>query len=84
MVLAESHIDETYLCKQQVLKTLVKVKAGGTGGGREREGGMTNERPGTDHVISGQMRGLKKLHPMAQTSRHPDIKMDRRTERLYD
>ena len=24
---------------------------------------------GTDHVISGPMRGLKKLHPMAQTDR---------------
>ena len=23
-------------------------------------GGLTNERPGTDHVISGPMRGLKK------------------------
>ena len=33
---------------------------------------MTNDRPGTDHVISGLMRGLKKLHPMAQTDRHPD------------
>ena len=27
---------------------------------------------GTDHVISGQMRGLKKLHPMAETHRHTD------------
>ena len=37
-----------------------------------REGGRTNERPGTDHVISGPMRGLeKKPHPMAQTDRHP-------------
>ena len=27
------------------------------GGGRG--GGLTNERPGTDHVISGPMRGLK-------------------------
>ena len=25
---------------------------------------------GTDHVISGPIRGLKKLHPMAQTDRH--------------
>ena len=25
-----------------------------------REGGRTNERPGTDHVISGPMRGLEK------------------------
>ena len=31
-----------------------------------------NERPGTDHVISGPIRGLKKLHPMAQTDTHPD------------
>ena len=26
----------------------------------------------TDHVISGQMRGLKKLNPMAQTNRQTD------------
>ena len=26
----------------------------------EGEGGLTNERPGTDHVISGPMRGLGK------------------------
>ena len=25
----------------------------------------TNERPGTDHVTSGPMKGLKKMHPMA-------------------
>ena len=36
LVLAVSHIDKTYLCNQQVLKTLVNVKAGGTEGGRER------------------------------------------------
>ena len=35
--------------------------------------GLTNERPGPDHVISGPMKGLeKKLHPMAQTSQHGD------------
>ena len=27
---------------------------------------------GTDHVISGPMRGLKKLHLMAQTTRETD------------
>ena len=32
----------------------------------------TNERPGTDHVISGPIRGLKKLHPMAQNHRQTD------------
>ena len=26
-------------------------------------GGRTNERPGTDHVTLGQMRGLKKTAP---------------------
>ena len=31
-------------------------------------GGLTNERPGTDHVISGSMRGLNR-----QTDKHPDI-----------
>ena len=40
-------------------------------------GGMTDERPKTDHVISGSMRGVKKLHPMAQTSRHPGIQIYR-------
>ena len=32
------------------------VKSGKTGKGA----GLTNERPGTDHVILGPMRGLKK------------------------
>ena len=32
--------------------------------------------PGTDHGISGPIRGLKKLHPMAQTDRHTDIQTD--------
>ena len=48
-----------------------------------REGGRTNERPGTDHVISGPMRGLGKNCTDGadrQTDRHPD----RRTWRLYD
>ena len=36
-------------------------------------GGGTNERPGTDHVTSGPMRGLgKKLHPMAQNQSTTD------------
>ena len=36
-------------------------------------GGRTNERPGTDHAISGLMRGLgNKLHPMALTDRQTD------------
>ena len=39
------------------------------GGGEE---GRTIERLRTDHVISGPMRGLKKLHPLAQTSRRGD------------
>ena len=37
------------------------------------EGGSTNERPGTDHVISGPMRGLKKTAPMAQTETQTDM-----------
>ena len=36
-------------------------------------GPMTNERPGTDHVTSGKIRGLKKLHPMAQTDKQTDM-----------
>ena len=34
----------------------------------------------TDNAISRPMRGLKKLHPMAQTSRHPDGHGDYMTE----
>ena len=45
-----------------------------------REGERTNEKPGTDHVISGPMRGLEKLHLMAQADRQTD----KRTWRLYD
>ena len=37
---------------------------------------------GTDHVISGQMRGLKKMHPMAQTNRQTDTQTDIATLRL--
>ena len=32
---------------------------GSRGGGGLRGGGLTNEGPGTDHVIKGPMRGLK-------------------------
>ena len=45
---------------------------------------MTNEGSGTDHVISGPMRGLKKMHPMAQTNKltntHTDGHRDYMTE----
>ena len=39
-----------------------------------REGGKTNERPGTDLVISGPMRGLEKncTHWRKQTDRQTD------------
>ena len=41
------------------------------------EGGRTNEMPGTDHVISGPMRGLEqKLHPMTQTNRQTEPQTD--------
>ena len=39
--------------------------------------GLTNERPGNDHVISGQMRGLKILPLMAQTNRQTHTQTDR-------
>ena len=35
-------------------------------------GALTKKGPGTDHVISGPMRGLKKLQQMAQTDTHTD------------
>ena len=48
----------------------------------------TNERPGTDHVTSGPIKGLgKKLHPMAQTNRqthrHPGGHGDSMTETAH-
>ena len=44
---------------------------GGPGG----VGGLTNERPGTDHVISGPMRGLEKncIRWLKHTNRQTDI-----------
>ena len=38
--------------------------------------GRTNERPGTDHVISGPMRGLKKTAPDGA-----DRKINKQTDR---
>ena len=35
---------------------------------------------GTDHVIVGPMRGLKKMHPMAQTNRQTSGHRDSMTE----
>ena len=38
------------------------------------EGGSTNERPGSDHVTSGPMRGLKKIDmKQGQTDRKKNI-----------
>ena len=37
----------------------------------------TNDGPGTDHVTSGIMTGLKKLLPMAQTDRHKHTQTDK-------
>ena len=45
--------------------------------------GVKKERPGTDHVISGPMRGIKQLHPMAQTDRQRDKHGNSVTNRLY-
>ena len=41
---------------------------------------LTNERPGTDHGLSGTIRGLKKLHPMVQTNRQTRGHRDSTTE----
>ena len=53
------------------------LRGGGRGGWRGGQGGWrkegrTNERPRTNHVIWGPMRGLggKKMHLMAQTDRY--------------
>ena len=45
---------------------------------------MTNERTGTDHVISGLMRGLKKLHPMVQTERQTELQADRHCDSMTE
>ena len=51
----------------------------GAGGGREQ--GRTDEMPGTDHVISGPIRSLKKkLLPMAQT----DIQTERHGDSMTE
>ena len=49
---------------------------------QRREGGRTNERPGTDHVISGPMRGLGKNCTRWRTQ--TDRQTDTRTWQLYD
>ena len=41
----------------------------GRGRGVGEGGGLTNERPQTDYVISGPIRGLKKLHGWIATTR---------------
>ena len=46
--------------------------------------GRTNESPGTDHVTSGPMRGLKKkLHPMTQTNKQTDAYGNSMTESAH-
>ena len=45
--------------------------------------GVKKERPGPDHVIPGPMRGIKQLHPMAQTNRQRDKHGNSVTNRLY-
>ena len=62
-------------CGTIFLEGSKKIFLGGQGGLR-REGGRTNERPITDHVISGPMRGLKKPEPNGAnilTDRHTDM-----------
>ena len=43
-----------------------------------------NERPGSDHVTWGPMRGLKKLHGMGTSNRQTDTHTDTRTSWLLD
>ena len=47
------------------------------GGGEQ---GKTHERPGTDQVISGPMRGLEKKTAPDGANKHPDIQ----TWQLFD
>ena len=51
------------------------------GGGRGQGEGGTNERAGTDHEISGPIRGLKKC---TRLRKDPNIQTSRRTWRFYD
>ena len=54
----EAPIPIKYACR--VIKKIINKKNGiGVGGKGE---GLINEKSGTDHVIRGPMRGLKKLH----------------------
>ena len=69
----------------KVIQLVTKLKnsncdrLAGTGGGRE--GGRTNERPETDHVTSGPLRGLKHCTQWRnQTDRLPDGHGDSMTE----
>ena len=52
---------------------------GGEGGGWGGEGGLTNERSQTDHVITGPMRGLKNGMGRGKNS-HTDTQTDRHTD----
>ena len=67
------------MCSGQLLAILAMFLEGvqknfGGVGGRGRERGRTNKRPGTVYVTSGPMRTLeKKLHPIAQTDIQTDI-----------
>ena len=59
---------------------MVKKQKNGGGQGRERDG--SNQMPGTDHVASGPMRGLKKncIRWRKQTSRQTDGHCNSMTE----
>ena len=46
------------------------------------EWGGTNERPGTDHVTSGPMRGLEKN--CTRWRRHTNTQTEKRTWQLHD
>ena len=46
-------------------------------------GGRTNERPGTDHVESGPMRGLEKTAPNV-TDKQTDTQTFKQTWQLYN
>ena len=51
----------------------------GVGAGRSWEGGLTNDRPGTDHEILGPMRGLNKI--ALEGDIHTDTRADIATTR---
>ena len=75
-VQATLRLTDTGIKYNGILCFFKKWRGGGKGEGGEPW--RTNERPGTDHVISGPMRGLEKTATDG-ANRHPEIHTDKYT-----